>query len=243
MIRNHDHHHHQDPRLPTEKFKNYPLKRVTACVGWAVHGLVLEFANGCRTGRVLANNQREMGLSDAAITSRRVVTTIHNNNNKKNGEDTNSSCWIDIDPGDEIIRVTGFNLVHQRYLCHSIVFHLRSGKCIRFFGHLEGWRGTEFRFDVPLPQPGVLREVQFGRGRVLGLDFVETTLHLPIRKELVPTYPTELQWFIRKLVVGEETSSIPEDVWFSRIFPKILGAELMGKIRRRSCRNCTRIDS
>jgi hypothetical protein len=213
---NNHHHQYQDPETTVE-FKKYPLTRVTACVGWAVHGFVLEFANGYRTGRLLSNNQREMGLGDASITSRRIPNNSSNN-------------WVDIDPGDEIISVSGFNLVLRHYLCHSIILHLRSGKCIRFSSRFDGWRGTEFCFEVPVRQQGVLQAVQFDRGRVLGLDFVSTTLHLPIRKELVPTYPTELQWLMRKLLAEEAPGGIPEDVWYTRIFPTLVGAELQEKL-------------
>jgi hypothetical protein len=89
------------------------LKRVKACIGWAIHGLLMEFADGTRVGYVvdLASIR-----DDAAIA-------------KRNGGD-----WVDIDAGDYVTNVQGFHLSRNCFLCHTLHLKMASGRTISMEG-------------------------------------------------------------------------------------------------------------
>lgn len=143
------------------------LKRVRACIGWAIHGLVLEFLDGTRLGYV----------SD--------VSSIHDDQGIDRRRPT---PWVDIQPGDYVRSVRGSDLSRNCFLCHSVHFEMASGRTISFESSHEPWRGKAFKYD--LPEGALLQYVSCREGRCIGLTGVETSMHLPIKSiQRVQTLP------------------------------------------------------
>ena len=134
------------------------LKRVKACIGWAVHGLVFEFLDGTRTGIVF--DIKDL-YDDEIITKRR------------------STDWFDVSMGDYICGVRGFNLLRNHFLCHTLHLDFASGRTISFVGHHEPWRGGPFGYT--LPENALLRHISFTKGRCVGLTASESVMHLPLK--------------------------------------------------------------
>lgn len=183
------------------------LRRVIAGVGWAVHALVFEFADGSRVGRLLHNNGLEMDLGDESISTR---------------------CWVrwqDVQKGDYIVRVSGNGTVNPTYLCHSITLDFASGREITFRSTHTPWRsGDMFSFHVP--QPGLLRKVRFQWGQCTGIDHIETTAHLPIMKNAanlrqLPAHVKEqlqfILWVVREIDaerIKDGMRPVGSDIWW-----------------------------
>lgn len=134
------------------------LKRVRACIGWAVHGLIFEFCDGTRVGYV---SEVESIHNDEAIDRRRPTD------------------WVYVDHGDYVGQVHGFNLSRECFLCHTIHFEMASGRRISFESKHEPWKGTPFLYG--LPEHALLHYVSFQDGQCIGLTAVETIMHLPIQ--------------------------------------------------------------
>lgn len=143
------------------------LKRIKACVGWAVHGIVFEFLDGTRTGFVVDVNSIE---NDDAIFKKR------------------PTAWVDVQPGDFIRSVKGFHLSRGCFLCHTLTLELNSGRVIEFASHHEPWKGEAFSYQ--LPENALLQHVSFHKGQCIGVTACETNLHLPIKyKQRIPFLP------------------------------------------------------
>jgi hypothetical protein len=134
------------------------LKRVKACIGWAIHGLLMEFTNGTRVGYVVDLTSIR---DDAAIA-------------KRNGGD-----WVDIDTGDYVTNVQGFHLSRNCFLCHTLQLQMASGRTITFESNHAPWKGEPFSHS--LPPNALLSHVSFQQGNCVGVTAVETYLHLPIK--------------------------------------------------------------
>lgn len=137
------------------------IKRVKACIGWAIHGLVFEFWDGSRTGHVLDLPSID---NDAAIQKKRATE------------------WQDIQLGDYITGVYGYHLSRGCFLCHSLVFVLSSKRTISFLSQHDPWKGDYFEYT--LPENSLLHHVSFKKGSCVGLTAAETILHLSIQSPL-----------------------------------------------------------
>lgn len=134
------------------------LKRGRACVGWAVHGLIMEHIDGStRSG----HEHRRTDIDDDHAIERRQGTD-----------------WVDIAPGDYVRRVRGYNLSVENFLCHTLTLELASGSEITFASRHEPWKGEAFEYQ--LPEPTLLQHISFRDGRCIGLTAVESYLHLPV---------------------------------------------------------------
>jgi hypothetical protein len=143
------------------------LKRIRACIGWAVHGLVFEFLDGTRVGYV----SDVVSINDDEGIERRRPTE-----------------WIDIEPGDYVRAVHGFNLSRSCFLCHSIHFEMASGRTISFESKHEPWKGGAFKYNIP--ENSLLQYVSCREGRCIGITGVETQMHLSIHSgQRVQTLP------------------------------------------------------
>ena len=143
------------------------IKRVKACIGWAVHGLIFELIDGTRLGYVVDLQSID---NDEAIAK------------KRGGE------WVDIKNGDYVKAISGYNLSRACFLCHSIRLELASGQTITFASQHEPWKGEPFRYN--LPENSLLQHVSFHKGRCVGVTAAETSLHLPVKSlERVATLP------------------------------------------------------
>jgi hypothetical protein len=134
------------------------IQRVQAFVGWAVHGLIFEFLDGTRTGYVVD------------------VASIHNDDLLARKRSTE---WQDIDLGDYVTSISGYQLSRGCFLCHTITLHLASGKTISFASQHEPWKGEPF--DYKLPEDCLLHHVSFRKGRCIGVTAAETIMHLPVQ--------------------------------------------------------------
>jgi hypothetical protein len=135
------------------------LKRVKACIGWAVHGLVLEFLDGrTRSGYVVDVTSIH---DDAAIGRRRCTE------------------WVDITMGDYVRKVYGFQLSRGCFFCHSLHLEMASGRTISFCSQHEPWKGDAFQYR--LPEHSLLHHISFREGKCVGVTAAETFLHLPVK--------------------------------------------------------------
>mmetsp|Transcript_20953 Transcript_20953/g.41937 ORF Transcript_20953/g.41937 Transcript_20953/m.41937 type:complete len:207 (-) Transcript_20953:72-692(-) len=181
------------------------LRRVTAGIGWALHALVFEYADGSRQGRVLDNGGRDMDLSDEAIISR-----------------GGGGRWETIDAGDYIVRVCGFNSASIHYLSHGITLIFASGREICFTSIHTPWERGSFSFDVP--QPGLLRDVRFRFGRCIDIEHLTSTMHLPITRNTAALLPRDLKkTLLLVLGIGNKLDNhldglhIGSDVWWKSL--------------------------
>ena len=94
------------------------LVRVCVASGWVVHGLVLEYSNGMRTGFFLENDGSPVPLSDDAAMQRR------------------SGVWHEVFPEEKLVAISGCNsrLRPTSYLCGMVALHLSSGRTIMCVG-------------------------------------------------------------------------------------------------------------
>jgi hypothetical protein len=134
------------------------LKRVKACIGWAVHGLVLEFVDGTRAGFVVDVSS----IQDEDAIERRRCTE-----------------WVDVTLGDYVTAVHGYHLSRGCFLCHTVHLELASGRTISFASKHEPWKGAPFRYT--LPENALLHYVSFREGKCMGVTAAETILHLPVQ--------------------------------------------------------------
>lgn len=137
------------------------LKRVQACVGWAVHGLIFEFLDGSRTGYVVD------------------LASIHNDELLARKRSTE---WQNIEMGDFITSVSGNHLSRACFLCHTLRIDLASGRTITFASKHEPWKGESFEYH--LPEDCLLHHVSFRKGRCVGVTAAETIMHLPVKSLL-----------------------------------------------------------
>ena len=77
------------------------LRRVCSGKGWVVHGLLLEYSDGVRTGFFGENDGSPVPLSDDAALLRR------------------GGVWQDVPPGEELVSISGRNST-MGYLCAAL---------------------------------------------------------------------------------------------------------------------------
>lgn len=144
------------------------IRRVTACVGWAVHGLIFEFVNGKREGILCTGSgiHDQMRLNDENIKKR-------------------SGCkWTDVQYGDYITAIHGRRLRDNilingnTFLCFSVTLTFASGMEISYEATHDDWKGEPFSRVVP-PQCLVYR-VPFEVSEDRDICGVKTSAHLLI---------------------------------------------------------------
>ena len=145
------------------------LRRVTACVGWAVHGLVFEFVNGKRMGLILegCGEYYTQTLADDVMNGRGGVG------------------WTDIQYGDYIVGMHGDrigNRASHRWFCHTMTLEFASGKSIRYESTHEAWRGEPFSYTIP--QPCLVYRITFSHAQEEDMRGLRTSIHLPISQAL-----------------------------------------------------------
>lgn len=188
---------------PTSLF----LKRVTACIGWAVHGLVFEFVNGDRMGCILVDfGDRSMDLSDTSIERRSGVG------------------WTDIEYGDYIVGIHGDKLAdpNKQWFCHTLVLDFSSGRIIRYESKHEPWRGAPFSYSVP--QPCLIYRVAFKYDQKEDALGLKTSIHLAVSRANVYHLPPKYKQHVLEILVmarridsERETSgkkAMGDDVWW-----------------------------
>jgi hypothetical protein len=155
--------HRNDSVIATEFFQ---IKRIMACIGWAVHGLILELVDGTtRTGYVNG------------------VSSIYDEEGVKRRHPT---LWVDIEEGDYVVAISGYDLARNCFMCHSLTFEMASGRTIEFASKHEPWRGEPFRFE--LPEAALLHHISFSEGKCVGLSAAESHSHMPITAGRVMTH-------------------------------------------------------
>ena len=109
------------------------LIRVCGGSGWVVHGLVLEYSNGLRTGFFVENDGSPLSLWDDAAMQRR------------------GGVWHEVFPGEQLISISGCNSILRptSYLCGMAILHLSSGRSIMCMGANPGVFGTPFMHAAP----------------------------------------------------------------------------------------------
>jgi len=129
------------------------LKRVTATVNWAVHGLIFEFVGKERMGCIV--NIRRGGTSFAGLNDETIA--------QRSGVG-----WTDIDYGDYIVGIHGNRVAtpHDRtntWLCHSVTLEFASGRTICYASNHSPWKGESFTCKVP--KPCLVYRITFGHGQ------------------------------------------------------------------------------
>jgi len=148
---------------PNFDAKRLFIKRVTACIGWAVHGIVFELYDNTRVGCILDGfAETRLDLTDENIQKRR------------------GAEWHNVDYGDYIVAIHG-NQLHNTTLlwfCHSVVLEFRSGKTICLEASHEPWRGEPFAYQVP--QPCLVYRVAFRHEQTQDMRGLVTSIHLAL---------------------------------------------------------------
>lgn len=165
------------------------LKRVKACIGWAIHGLIFEFLDGTRAGFVVDVTSI---YDDAAIARRRCTE------------------WVEIERGDYVRSIKGHHLSRGCFLCHTLELTLASGRTLRFASDHTPWKGEAFAFD--LPECALLHHVSFREGKCTGVTAAETVMHLPCSPKRVSALPrVHQQTFHLLQLVARRLDSNRED--------------------------------
>lgn len=184
------------------------IKRVTAGVGWAVHGVVFEYWNGKRQGSLLIDfgDRQNMTLTD------------------KNLEKRNCVGWTDIEYGDYIVGMHGNYLKNRRLLwfCHSMTLEFASGKSITYASNHQEWKGKPFSYSVP--KNCLVFRIAFKNDQAEDMLGLVTSLHLPLSRTNIAYLPPEHKnvanavLLIAKRVdysrVSNGEKPLGEDVWW-----------------------------
>ena len=109
------------------------LIRVCGGSGWVVHGLVLEYSNGLRTGFFVENDGSPLSLWDDAAMQRR------------------GGVWHEVFPGEQLVSISGCNSILRptSYLCGMVVLLFSSGRTIMCMGAHPGVFGAPFMHAAP----------------------------------------------------------------------------------------------
>ena len=160
----------------------FPLiRRIIGGFDNVIHSLVFEFVNGERRGLCLDERNEPLRVMDDSNITRRI------------GEN-----WIDINYGDYIVAISGFDLNQNKFLCHSVTLQFKSGFEVTFESKKQAWRGDSFHYKVP-PTKLVTNLVFLTNGTMPAIGVNTTSIHLPIRKEYVSLLPDQHRGRIIKL--------------------------------------------
>ena len=156
------------------------LKRVIAGCDEAIHSLVFEFIGGERRGFCLDENNEPLSLMDDTNIQSRI------------GAD-----WIDIQYGDYIVGISGYNLNREEFLCHSVTLKFQSGNEVLFSSTNKALKGIAFSYIVPRTSLVTNLVFLFGKIHIIGVK--TTTIHLPLMKENLSLLPKEYKISILNL--------------------------------------------
>lgn len=184
------------------------LKRVTACIGWAVHGIVFEFCDNTRVGCILDGfAEKRLDLSDENIEKRLGIP------------------WQNVEYGDYIVGIHGNKLHNETLLwfCHTVILEFASGKTIRFEARHEPWRGEPFAWQVP--QPCLVYRLTFRHEQAQDMRGLITTIHLPMSAANMKHLPRKNKENVEEILgVFEKVDSkrhahgqkpLSEDLWWT----------------------------
>ena len=140
----------QPPRAAPAPPRAAPsLRRVCSGKGWVVHGLLLEYSDGVRTGFFGENDGSPLPLSDDAALLRR------------------GGVWQEVSPGEDLVSISGHNST-MGYLCGAITLRLSSGRAIECKGENANVFGAPFTHHAAA-SPGGYLEPTFADGRCTSL--------------------------------------------------------------------------
>lgn len=187
------------------------LKRIAGGYDEVVHSLVFEFVDGERRGLCLDEKNEPLSVMDDANIARRI-----------------RSDWANVEYGDYIIAVSGFNSNRNEFLCHSVTLLFKSGSKITYQSNKVSSKGD--RFHITLPPTKLLTNLVFlTNGTMPAVGVKTTSIHLPITKEYISLLPKMYRQRIIKLFmtlnrillkVGENKeiyNSITYDIYWSII--------------------------
>ena len=168
----------EQPQVTDETERAAPsltsLVRICGACGWFVHGLVLVYSDGVRTGFLGDNSGMPLSLCDDAALQQR------------------SGVWHEVLPGEQLDWISGRSSIARptTYLCGEVVLHLSSGRTIKLTGSktkgngdpwLVGtWHAQDLIFEQSVavrtehdanvgPLGGSYLEPAFADGRCTGL--------------------------------------------------------------------------
>jgi len=178
--------------------KRLLIRRVTACIGQAIHGLVFEFCDNTRVGCVLDGFARtRLELSDDNIRKRLGVE------------------WQNVDYGDYIVRIEGLELHNTSllWLCHTLELIFFSGKTIRFEA---GFKRHGESFEYPVPQPCLVYRVAFRHEQTQDVRGLITSIHLPISPVNMTHLPLQNKRAIEAVLAALRSSvnALSDDLWW-----------------------------
>lgn len=194
------------PEFDTEQIF---IKRVTACVGWAIHGLIFEMVDGTRHGTLLVNpGERPMELNDKNLINRACVG------------------WTDVEYGDYIVGMRGDNLGEgvQSWFCYALTLEFASGMTVSYEANHEPWRGDPFSFRVPTTKPCFVHRIAFKNDQKEDMLGLATSIHLPMTRATLPYLPLKQQKAVGDVLeIGRQVDMqlenggrkpMGEDVWW-----------------------------
>ena len=193
------------------------LKRIKACIGWAIHGVVMEFIDGSTRGGYDCH-----------------VASLYDDEQIRKRQGTE---WIDVAEGDYVVSVSGHHLARQCFLCHTLRFEMASGRVIEFASSHEPWKGGAFNYE--LPESALLQFVSFRNGKCIGVTATETRLHLPLRSTAhvhkhLPTSPHQDTFRTIQLCIQRYENNRVEagerplgrDMWSKVLYEYLKGSDL-----------------
>ena len=190
------------------------LKRIIYGSDEVIHSLIFEFVNGERRGLSLDEKNEPVSVMDDSNIFQRIGTD-----------------WIDIEYGDYIVAISGFNSNRSNFLCHSVTLQFKSGSEVTIKSNKKMWRGEPFFFNVP-PSKLVTNLVFLTNGTMPAVGVNTTSIHLPIEKENMPLLPNTYRERVIKLFMIFNRLWLPnetEDV-HNNLLPFELGWEIVGYI-------------
>mmetsp|Transcript_26056 Transcript_26056/g.104268 ORF Transcript_26056/g.104268 Transcript_26056/m.104268 type:complete len:234 (-) Transcript_26056:875-1576(-) len=211
------------------------VRRICAGVGWAVHGLVLEFVDGSRGGVMFENDGSPALLDDASLARR-------------------GNGWTDVAPGDVVTRIEGRLLAPRtpQYFCHAVSLTFRSGRVVAYEGEQPAWRGDAFGpFVLDRPDaPSLFVHVAMRRRLVRRSAFPghrskpAEPVFIAVRSALGVAWSRRVhRWLpaaatdavIHGLLVARAKAAVlraPPDLlgalWLDEVLPWLAGADLLG---------------
>jgi len=178
------------------------LVGVHAGCGWALHGLVFEFADGFMSGSVKSNGNQELLTEDP----KNNLLHLRQRGCKHHA----------VNEGERIVKVTGFHLNHANYLCSAITLHMQNAapgivdRKISCISNYAGWKGDAFEFDVAEFQ--ALYKVNFTHGVCTGITTTPVNMWSPTTHS---SFPKEYKEAVRTLLLcNNRTNMANQDAIF-----------------------------
>lgn len=172
---------------------SFPLiRRIIFGYDEVIHSLVFEFVDGQRRGLCLDEKNEPLSVMDESNIVQRI------------GAD-----WIDIEYGDYIVAISGFNSNRNNFLCHSVTLQFKSGLEVTIKSNVKAWRGEPFFFNVPQSKL-VTNLVFLTNGTMPAVGVNTTSIHLPMMKENILLLPKPYRERIIKLFMIFNRFCLPD---------------------------------